>query len=239
MEVLGTFGGPFGSGMHNAPIPSIGFPADYRSGNLFNILFSQPIAEIEEVCGTSDPLRSPWAANTIAVANSMIKAGEVALYGGLGLQQAWRVITRAQLISIVDAVRTRVLDLALEIERADPSAGQAGAPPLPAEAQQTIVTNIFGGSPNVAVASSDFAQSSQVAVGDQEALRAQLASLGVPMGDIDELLAAIDTDGSVEDELGTATSGWLGRLMMRGRELGIEASGSLIATAIAQFLGIM
>jgi hypothetical protein len=239
VEVLGTFGGPFGSGMSNAPVPSIGFPAAYREGSLFNILFTQPIAELEELSRGDDDLRAPWPANVIAQTNAMMMQGQVNLYEGLGLQQAWRVVTRAQLISIVDAVRTRILDLALTMERANPATGQAGAPPLPADAKQTIVTNVFGGNPNIAVASTGFSQSVEIEAGDRDALEQQLAALGVPQREIDALFTAITADEGIDsDGLGPATSSWLARIMMRAQELGIGTAGGLIANAISRYMGL-
>jgi hypothetical protein len=46
VEAAGHFAGPFQSGLRNAPIPSIGFPAEQR-GALFTMAFRQPIAELE------------------------------------------------------------------------------------------------------------------------------------------------------------------------------------------------
>lgn len=238
-EVLGTFGGPFGSGMKNAPVPSIGFPAKFRDGILFNVTFTQSIAELEELSHSSEQLQSPWAANAIALTNSLIERGEVTLYEGLGLQQAWRVISRAQLVSIIDTVRTRILDLALTMERADPSTGQADAPPLPTDTKQMIVTNVFGGNPNIAVASEQFTQTVEIPVGDRAALREQLDALGVPEPDIGDLFAAISADDAVNRRsLGPETSGWLASIMVRAQDLGIGTAGGLIAAAIAQFVGL-
>lgn len=239
VEVLGTFGGPFGSGIRNAPVPSIGFPADYRDGALFNILFNQPIAEIEELSTSGKNLEAPWPANAVAMTNSLMMQGEVSLYEGMGLQQAWRVISRAQLVSIIDAVRTRILDLSLTMERTNPATGQAGAPPLPPEEKRTIVTNIFGGNPNIAVASSGFTQDVHVSPGDREALSEQLSALGLPEVEIQRLfqaLAADDADGT--DGLGPETSSWLARTMLRAQELGIGTAGGLIANAISQYIGL-
>lgn len=237
VEALGTFSGPFGSGIQNAPIPSIGFPPEFRDGRLFYIQFAQPIAQIEELSRSGDNPRAQWPANAIALTNSLIESGKVALYEGMGLVQAWQPISRGQLVAIIDAVRTRILDLALAMERSNPATGQTGAPPLPPGDQHQIVTNIYGNA-NVAVASTGFTQSIDVGIGDRASLTQYLASLGLAESDINDLFAAIQRDGSEASELGPATSQWLGRIMLSARELGIEAAGGLIAVAVAKFLGI-
>lgn len=240
VEVLGNFSGYFGAALRNAPIPSIAFAKEYRGGQLFNIAFVQPIAQLEELARPQgdEGLQAAWPANSVAMVNMMMKRGELLLYEDMGLQQAWQVISRGQLVSIVDAVRNRILDLALTIEKTHPETGQAGAPPLPAEQMQHIVTHIYGDSTNVAVASTGFSQALNVEVGDKDALAQFLLSLGIPPREIDDLHAAIEEDGEVTGALGPATTGWLGSLMAKATQLGIGAAGGVIADAISRFLGI-
>lgn len=238
-EVLGIFSGPFGSGLQNAPIPSVGFPKDYRDGPLFNITYTQSIAQIQELAAGEGSLQAPWPANAIALTNSLMAQGKVSLYNDMGLQQAWRVVSRSQIVAIVDTVRTRILDLALTMERDNPQAGESGGPALTPEAKQTIVTNIFGGTPNVAVASSDFSQSVAIAKGDADSLSSQLSAIGLPREEIEALWGAIEADGGLQvAEVGENTSSWLTRLMIRSQELGLGTAGGVIANLICQYLGI-
>lgn len=236
-EVIGHFGGPFGSGMRNAPIPSALLPEEFRAGMLFNISFSQPIAELEELTQGDGVLQSPWPANAIAYVNGLILSGKIEIYGDMGLLQAWRQVSKPQIVAIIDAVRNRILDLALTMEKSYPETGQPDAPPLPTEAQQLIVTNIYGTS-NVAVASSDFNQFIDLEPGDREALAKVLDSVGVPDEEIQALFEALESDGEVESEVGPSTKRWLGNLMTRATDLGIGAAGGVIAEAVARYLGI-
>ena len=242
-EVLGNFSGPFGSGLQNYLIPSLGFPAEYRKGYLFNIQFLQPIAEIESLGGSDEPLQAPWPANAVVIINNMIQRGEVRLYEGMGLQQAWRSISKNQLQAIVDSVRTRILELALSLEAIAPDAGQRDAStPDPARLQQ-IVTNVYGGSPNIAVASSQFEQTvSLPAQGDLEALAELLSRLGVTDDEIEDLRSALDADNETPTpgELGVSTSSWLGRVVARISTAGVDvmtgAGGALVAQAVISYL---
>lgn len=238
VEVLGTFGGPFGSGIKNAPIPSANFPAEMRDSHLFQIAFPQPIAELEDLADGDGVLTSPWDANTIGVVNALLQAGRLQLYEGMDLQQAWRQVSKPQIVGVLDAVRNRILDLALAIERDYPEAGEPEAPPIAASDQQTIVTNIYGNASNVAVASSKVTQVVNIQPGDRTALLDYLRSLNVPEGELDSLSNALDADGEVESQMGPETSGWFVRLMSKAGDLGIGAAGGLIAEAILRYLGI-
>jgi hypothetical protein len=240
VEVRGHYSGPFNSGIKNGLVPSAGFPEDMRGGWLFKVSFLQPIAELEELSRTNEStITAAWPADVVAYTNMLLEQGRVNLYEGMGLQSAWRVIPRTAVVAIVDQVRTKILDLALELEKTAPNVGQADGPAVPADTRQTIITNIYGGNQNVAVGSSDFTQSVTVNQGDWAELSKRLAELGVPQRDIEDLQKALHQDGdAVAGELGPETSKWLGRLMPRAEGLGIGSAGGVIANLISQFLGI-
>ena len=245
-EVQGHFGGPFGSGMQNAPIPAMGFPESFRDGQLFSIEFRQSVAELTRLAGAESSLRADWPADAVAYTNALLQRGEVNLYEGMGLQQAWRRVSPTQLEAIVDTVRTRILDLALSLERVDPSAGEPGSS-VPESEVKTIVTNVYGGSPNIAVASTGVEQNVVLPrQGDEAALIALLSELGVPAAEIDELRVALredEADGaSATDSPGPRVTSWIGRVWTwsasAGGHVGTAAAGNLIAQAIAAYLGI-
>jgi hypothetical protein len=241
-EVLGVFSDPFGRVLKNAPIPPVAFPKDYREGMLFRITFPQPIAEIESLSNSKDPLELAWPANALALANSMIQGGEVHIYEGMGIQHAWQRVSQSQLRAIIDNVRTRILELSLSIEEFAPDAGTKDAPLPDAGLVQQIVMNIFGGSPNIAVASSQFSQTNALPEpGDREELFSYLRSLGIEEIDVAELglaLEADERDGSL-DSMGPQTTGWLGRSVARltsiGTDVATGATGILIAQALNSY----
>jgi hypothetical protein len=158
-DVLGTFGGPFGTGIKNAPIPPIAFPEEYREGSLFNIEFRERIAELEKLSEPGkEPLVAYWPADAILLVNSLIQQGRVASYPQMWLQQAWQTFSPANLAGIVDMVRTRILDLALSLEEVAPEAGEPNVVVPNTDRIQSIVTNVYGGTPNIAVASRSIEQ---------------------------------------------------------------------------------
>jgi AbiTii len=247
-EVLGHFSGPFGSRLENAPVPPIGFPEKFREGALFNIEYRQPIAELEQLAQTKKELHADWPADAVALTNSMIQAGTVHLYEHMGLQQARRRISPTALKAIVDTVRTRILDLALYLEGVVPEAGQPDATPPSKEQVQQIVTNVYGGTPNIAVASSDFEQSMTFpSPGDEPALLRFLDEIGIERDELAQLESALEEDRSTgEDEsgkrMGPRVSAWLGRVTVRTATAATTgaagAVGGLAAKALAAHFGL-
>lgn len=247
-EVKGHFGGPAGSGLRNAPVPPVGFPKDFREGALFNIEFGQPIAELERLAQADAPLSADWPADAVAYTNTLAAQSKVQLYEYMGLQQAWRVISPTQLTGIVDTVRTRILNLALSLEAIEPKAGERDAPAAdPAQVHQ-VVTNVYGGSPNIAVASSHFKQEVTLPVGDRAALFDQLRELGASDDDIRELEAALDEDeaqgeGGPDTGIGPRVTAWTGRMALKAGSAAtkgaLAAGGGLVAKAIAAHYGLM
>jgi AbiTii len=245
-EVRGDFGGPFGSGIKNGLLPTVGFPAEWRDGSLFNVVFTQSIAELEELSAADDLLREEWPANAVALTNSLAQQGKVTLYEGMGLQHAWKPISPGQIKGIVDRVRTRILDLALALEKAAPDAGQADSQPISATQAQTIVTHIYGGSSNIAIASSDVRQrlAAGPSPGDLGSLLEYMRSLGVDESHVSELPTAISRDEHEHGRggLGPNASGWIGRLVATGGSFAMNmsagAAGELAAAAILAYLGM-
>ena len=112
---------------------------------------------------------------------------------------AWKVIPYGALVSLVEAVRNRILSFVLEIEAEAPDAGEAGpnSRPLPQErVAQVFNTYISGNVQNVATASSNVTQTAdfQIKAGDFDSLARYLSTMHVERNDIEKLRQAIETD---------------------------------------------
>lgn len=240
-QVLGSFNGPFGSSISNAPIPSSVFPKELRDGHLFRLSFREPLAQIEELARSSSekPLHAPWPANMIAYTNLLVHRGEITgLYDGMGLVQADRIVGVQQFTGMVDAVRTRVLELALALERVAPDAGERDAPRPDQQTIQNIVTNVYGGA-NIAVASTNVEQSITLpAQGDLSGLLGFLRANGFDDQDIEALQQAIEEDGDPRQGIGERTQAWLGRMAVGASKAAASGLGALAAKAIASFFGL-
>lgn len=159
--VQGNFILPFTSEASRLEIAPIGFPEDQRDTNWFKLILIQPIAEIEAATADGQPreFQIPWSADYVKYVNYLMQQGQVRLYTGALLLNAWRSVSGLQLRGIVDAVRTRLLNFALAMEEIEPTAGDPGATAPPPAVVTTVVNNyIFDSTVNLAQASEKVAQ---------------------------------------------------------------------------------
>nr|WP_322721444.1 hypothetical protein [Nostoc sp. ChiQUE02]MDZ8234544.1 hypothetical protein [Nostoc sp. ChiQUE02] len=126
----GDFFGPFGSGLKNAPIPTLSLPERFREP-ISTAHIMQGISAIESIVTQANQnnqsiLHSPWDANDIAVLGRNI-------YERMVCGQAWTDIPTTDLVTILDTVKSRILDFVLALKTEAPDAGEAepGEKPLP------------------------------------------------------------------------------------------------------------
>jgi hypothetical protein len=245
-EVIGHFSGPFGSEA-KVQIPSMSVPAQLRDGLAFHVAFRQPIMELEDLSKSSSnfQLQSPWPANIVGWLNRQMRDGEVTLMPMHGLVAAHRVVTSAQIRGVVDNVKTRVLNLALDLERIAPDAGETNSPtPDPVAVTTIVQNNIYGGTTNLAVGGIGVSQQATVVhPGDLESLLLAAAEAGLSEADVRDLRDAVTRDQADSDELltepGPGVRDFLGRQVLRmggvAEKVGIGASGGIVAALVRAY----
>lgn len=153
----GHFAGPFGSGLRNADIPMSCIPKEFHK-NLKHSYFMQPVASIEALVTGSDGTASePWNPDLVAHVGQDI-------YQNMNCMQAWKVIPINSIIAVLDAIRNRILNFALEIEAEAPDAGDAplNSNPVPQErVHQIFNTYITGNVQNIANGSENVSQQAE------------------------------------------------------------------------------
>lgn len=110
----GTFSGPFGTGLQNVPIPSA--LIDQVAGkNWTRRKMTESISEIGQLAGSakSDGELTIECANLILLLRDKI-------YPDLVCNGVVGIVSPAQMASVLDVVRSRVLDLTIAMEKADP-----------------------------------------------------------------------------------------------------------------------
>lgn len=160
-EVKGNFSGVLGNVWNDAPIPiqSLG-PAIWK--HYVGLRLGQGIGSYEDLVFGND--RASF--QTTIPADAVLRfAGNV--YQGWNCIQAWQEVPRGVIITVLDAVRNKILGFALDIEKENPQAGEADvssdeAPVPPPIVQQVFNQNFHGSVGNVASGSSDFAQTATV-----------------------------------------------------------------------------
>ena len=235
-ESEGIFIHHHGGQMPARPIASLSLPEEYRTSDLFRVSFADPIAALEDWASAEDDLQIRWSANKIGLLNGLISTGKVALYGDYGLVRAWTMVPRSQIVGTVDTVKTRVLELALTIEAADPTIGQQGSPTLAPAVTLNIHNTIFGDNANIPIAGNEIVQSLGVREGDRDSLAQALLSIGVDDRDIPELFDALESDSATEsDGIGPSTSKWFTRILLKAEELGTGIAAGLIMNALTRY----
>lgn len=142
-------------------------PEEARNSSLFRLTLNQGIAELEGYI--DDKVTNfAWTADTVVMYNGLVKMGKVQriMESSFGLVNATYSIPSAQFKGVLDAIRNKALDLALELYAAAPEAGEATAGPSTNNvARDTIIQFITYNFPsadlsgsNNAFGSSEFAQ---------------------------------------------------------------------------------
>lgn len=238
VPVKAHFSGPFNSGMRNADVP----PACVEPGDresLFTFTPRQPVAAIEDLLRSGEATFTvPWSADVVVYYADRI-------YEDQGMMQAWKVIPRGKLVSVVDGVRNRLLSFALELEQVAPEAGEPDADDaMPPQSQVTQIFHNHIQAGQAVIAGRDVQHATQV--GSPPAawpdLRQKLESWGIPAPDLDDLRDALVRDNAAESGIGENTQGWLGRLAGKlgtgTLVLGAGVTTEIVAAEVAKALGM-
>lgn len=166
--------------------------------------------------------------------------------GGLDLPPV-RTVSENQLASILDAVRTAILEWALRLENEGILGEGITFTPkeveLAATSSQIRIENFQGILGNVQGSTVSQTLSMNVQKGDWGSLERYLISLGVCSDDIDELRAAIKADAPPPDRknFDGRVCNWVGKMVARAAsgawQVGIGAAGDLLASAIRAYYG--
>jgi hypothetical protein len=137
-EVIARWGGPSGSHA-TMPLPSTALPEAMRKAP-YELVFRQSVSELQKLAQSDKRLMHAWPADAVAKVNDMISRGQVQPEIPMGaLIHAYRQFSPTLIGGILDAIRTRVLDVALALQRVVPRAGEAGAPTVDPARVQSVV----------------------------------------------------------------------------------------------------
>jgi len=229
----GHFVGVAGAQLNNAPIPTQNLPEALQR-QITCVRFRESISALENLAQTGelDSFGSPWPPE-------LIQAYAEAFYENMTLIQAHQVIPRNSIVSIIETVRNRVLNFALEIEAANPDAGEAAvdSAPIPKQTVNQIYNNyITGNVGNIASGSSHSSQTAilQIAAGDRDALRSALSSVGISGRDATELEKAISADPKLApgQPFGAQVSTWLGKMVAKSARGLLKVSSDVAVGAL-------
>jgi len=173
-------------------------PAGLRGGFAYKVAFHQAISELEPLSQSEQALQNPWDANIVARVNHLIDEGNVTLVPMHHLATAYKVVTPHQIRAVVDGVRTRVLNLALDLEKIAPDADEPDAAPVDAvKVRYVINDNIYGDGNAIAMGSAGATQhTSVVKPGNLTSLLQAVAEAGLPPDEVAALEQAMKADSA-------------------------------------------
>ncbi|OYN78903.1 hypothetical protein CG716_13625 [Mycolicibacterium sphagni] len=246
-QVLSDWSGPFQSGAQNVPLPSVSVPKGMREAGAFEVRFHESVSQLEQFASAGDTVVYSWGADAVAILNTLMNNGTIPqIMEGYGLLVARKHVPAPLIVEVLDNVRTRVLNLALELEKVTPDAGEPGTVPADQSTVNNIVNIIYGHGNTLAVDSPSAVQVGGVRVNDLDSLLNSVAGLGLAPEDVSELQQAVEGDEADDEtpagEPGSRVTRFLGKLtvgaLKSAGQAGVQEGAKAISKAILTYYGI-
>lgn len=189
--VVGVFSGPMQSEVRRSLPPHPDFERD------FQVELYQPLLTIQAFTESKDPLKREWPAWQV---KKYSDSGNLSISFHI-LITAWNIITQQELLGIVDIVRSKAMEFALDLQTNFPNAGSLEGPTLDnntavAPVIFNITNNIYGHGANIATGF-DVTQKSTFR-GNVDELTKQIKILGISDPDTFEFIKIIQDENSVD-----------------------------------------
>jgi len=240
-----NFSGPFGSGIKNAPISPY-LIEKFAGKQWVRYEMRDSIAAVDDLLTTSTKGGSLGinAANLI-----LLLQGNV--YPDYACNSVTGTISRSTLAAIRHSVRSRVLELTIELEKSIPEASaatlgpsNASAPQSSAAATQIAQQIIYGNYTSVSAVGDGARIAVAIAERDSKDLAKFLAVAGLPDDDARELaqLASTEEPESKAEPMGPKVRGWLVDNMKKAAngtwKVGVAVATDVIKEALLKYYGL-
>lgn len=241
----GTFSGSFGSRIQNAPIP-LYLIKKYAGDRWVKIEIRESIAAIDELVKSTADGEGGLGID----ASNLILLLQGKVYAEYACNEIQGSISRTSISEIQQAVRSRILELTLELEKTIPSAtkvtfGAADAnSSANAEKVEKISQQIIYG--NVTTITGGPGSSFNLSIGerDNDALIEYLVSAGIPNEEASELakIMASEEPSSVAEPFGEKAKNWLGTNLKKAAQgswkIGITVATKVLSEAALKYYGL-
>ena len=221
----------------NAPIPPACIPEKCREFVTKEYLMAGVANYETHVADRKEDLKIPWPADLVASVSEDI-------YTNMTLMSAWKVLSVGTVVGMLDAIRNKVLNFALEIESEDPHAGEVKPGEearIPQEKiTQVFETNIYGTVHNIAAGNIGYSQQNvSVVKGDLGSLSKYLSSLGIDQADIQELNDIVKSEPDAPKKtLGHKVKQWITRVAGSTLMASQQIASTVITEALMQYYGL-
>lgn len=245
VSYIANFSGPFGSGIQNAPISPY-LVEKFAGKQWVRYEMRDSIAAVDDLLTTSTKGGSLGinAANLI-----LLLQGKV--YPDYACNSVSGTISRSALAAIRHSVRSRVLELTIELEKSIPEASavslgpsSASAPQNAAAATQIAQQIIYGNYTSVSAVGDGARIAVAIAERNPKDLAKFLTAAGFPDDDASELaeLASTEEPESKSEPMGPKVRGWLVDNMKKAAngtwKVGVAVATDVIKEALLKFYGL-
>lgn len=240
-----NFSGPFGSGIKNAPISPY-LVKKFAGDHWVRHEMRESIAAVDDLLATAED-----GGHLGINAADLILLLQGKVYADYACNSVTGSIPRSSLASVRHAVRSRVLELTLELEKSVPNAaavaiGPASLPTAPSAAAATQIAQqiIYGNFTSIAATGNGTNIQIGVTPHDTGSLAQFLAGSGIVEEDAQELarLAASEKPESKDEPMGPQVRSWLVENLKKAASgtwrIGVEVATDVIKEALLKYYGL-
>jgi len=240
-----NFSGPFGSGIKNAPISPY-LVKKFAGEHWVRYGMRESIAAVDDLLANADD-----GGHLGIDAADLILLLQGKVYEDYACNSVTGRIARSSLASIRHAVRSRVLELTIELEKSVPDAaavatGPAVLPSAPSAAAATQIAQqiIYGNFTSIAATGNGATIQVAVAPHDAGSLAQFLTGSGMVEEDAQELarLAASEKPESIEEPMGPQVRNWLVENLKKAAsgtwKMGVAVATDVIKEALLKYYGL-
>jgi len=241
----GTWAGPFGSGIKNAPIPPY-LIKKYAGDKWVNVEIRESIAAVEDLLKNNSE-----KSGTLGIdASDLILLLHRKIYKDYNCIDISAAMSPSSLAEIKQAVRGRILELTIELEKAIPEATQVEFGPAAkqksnSEKIQQISQQIIYGNVTTAV-TAGHGSNITVSIGESDtgALIEFLTKSGIPKADASEIANIMKSEKptSVEEPFGEKAESWIASNLVKAAKgawgIGINMATKVLSEAALKYYGL-
>jgi hypothetical protein len=242
-QAKGNFIGPLYAQLNDHIIPPIALEEGHRNW-AERVYLLHSVSAYADVVKHADPNKGKitlqWPANMVVYYQERL------MRNGYICHAAWQEIPSNALVELLDTVRNRTLNMALQIKDELGTSYTDLRRIESAEAANKIQSIIFqntGGITNVGFAQSSIDASGQmqttIAAGDRKALDELLTNAGLGKPDLDDLTEAMKVDG---DKPGNKVEGWIkakaSKVLAGAASVGTRIGAEILTAWIKQYYGL-
>jgi len=243
-QAVGFLNGPFGAQWNNWPIPPAILEEKHRTFAT-EVRLAQAISAYEDLVNTAGikgTITMNWPTNLVLYYQQRIPNNK-----GMILNHAYQEIPKSSLVEMIDTVRTRVLNMALDIksEIGETDADLKKITPQEAKkVDQTITNYIHAGTVYVSTGESTMhaatiQQQQNIMASDWDHLTKVLRNAGLSQPELDELSTAVKEDGQT---MGAKVKGWIAKtapkVLSGGVKIGATVGQNLLLEYLKQYYGL-